>query len=36
MVVQGALRAQALTLYSEDLAHDRRFGTLSVINPFAA
>jgi predicted nucleic acid-binding protein len=36
MVVEAALRAQAQTLYSEDLTHGRRFGTLAVINPFLA
>ncbi len=36
MVVEAALRAQALTLYSEDLGHGRRFGPLAVVDPFAA
>jgi predicted nucleic acid-binding protein len=34
MVVEAALRAQALTLYSEDLSHGQRFGPLAVVNPF--
>jgi predicted nucleic acid-binding protein len=34
MVVEAALRAGAETLYSEDLGHGRRFGSLAVVNPF--
>lgn len=34
MVVQAALKAQAHTLYSEDLGHGQRFGALAVVNPF--
>jgi predicted nucleic acid-binding protein len=34
MVVQAALRAGTHTLYSEDLGHGQRFGTLAVVNPF--
>lgn len=36
MVVEAALRAQAQTLYSEDLAPGQRFGSLTVVNPFLA
>lgn len=34
MVVEAALRSGATTLYSEDLQHGRRFGELTLINPF--
>lgn len=34
MVVEAALRAQAHTLYSEDMQHGQRFDTLTVVNPF--
>jgi predicted nucleic acid-binding protein len=34
MVIEAALRADAQTLYSEDLTHGQRFGALSVVNPF--
>ena len=34
MVVEAALRAKAQTLYSEDLTHGQRFGSLTVVNPF--
>ena len=34
MVVQAALRAEVQTLYSEDLSHGQRFGSLVVVNPF--
>lgn len=36
MVVEAAQRANAKTLYSEDLSHGQRFGTLTVVNPFLA
>lgn len=36
MVVEAALRAQAHTLYSEDMQHGQRFDTLTVVNPFLA
>lgn len=36
MVVTAALRAQAATLYTEDLNPGRRYGALQVVNPFAA
>ncbi len=34
MVVTAALRADAQTLYTEDLSHGQRFGKLAVVNPF--
>lgn len=34
MVVEAALRAQAQTLYSEDMQHGRRFDSLTIVNPF--
>jgi predicted nucleic acid-binding protein len=34
MVLEAALRSGAETLYTEDLQHGQRFGTLTVINPF--
>ena len=34
MVVEAALRAEAQTLYSEDMQHGQRFGSLTVVNPF--
>jgi predicted nucleic acid-binding protein len=34
MVVAAAQRAQADTLYTEDLTHGQRFGKLTVENPF--
>ena len=34
MVIEAALRAEARTLYSEDLSHGQRFGALTVVNPF--
>lgn len=36
MVVEAALRAEAQTLYSEDLSHGQRFGSMTVVNPFLA
>ncbi len=36
MVVEAALRADAQTLYSEDMQHGQRFGTLTIVNPFLA
>jgi predicted nucleic acid-binding protein len=35
LVIEAALRSGATTLLSEDLQHGRRFGTLTVRNPFA-
>lgn len=34
MVVEAALRADAKTLYSEDMQHGQRYGSLTVVNPF--
>ena len=34
MVVEAALRAEAQTLYSEDMQHGQRYGSLTVVNPF--
>ncbi|MCC5807490.1 MAG: PIN domain-containing protein [Opitutales bacterium] len=34
LIVAAALQSGAKTLYSEDLQHDRRFGTLRIVNPF--
>ena len=36
MMVEAALRAEARTLYTEDLTHGQRFATLTVVNPFSA
>lgn len=34
MVIEAALRADAQTLYTEDLSHGQRFGKLAIQNPF--
>jgi predicted nucleic acid-binding protein len=34
MVVEAALRAEAKTLYSEDMQHGQQYGSLTVVNPF--
>jgi predicted nucleic acid-binding protein len=34
LIVEAALRARATTLYTEDMNHGTRFGTLELINPF--
>jgi predicted nucleic acid-binding protein len=34
MVVEAANRSGADTLFSEDLSHGQRYGTVTVINPF--
>ena len=34
MVIEAALRADAQTLYTEDLSHGQLFGKLAVVNPF--
>jgi predicted nucleic acid-binding protein len=34
MVVEAAVRAGAEILYTEDMQHGRRFGPLTLINPF--
>ena len=36
MVIEAALRADAQTLYTEDLSHGQRFDKLAVVNPFMA
>ncbi len=36
MIVQAANRAGLPLLYSEDLNHDQRYGTVRVENPFLA
>lgn len=35
MVVEAALKSGATTLYSEDMQHGQRMGSLTIINPFA-
>ncbi len=35
LIVQAALDAGCTTLYSEDLQHGMRFGSLTIINPFS-
>lgn len=34
LIVEAALRARATILYTEDMHHGTRFGTLDLINPF--
>lgn len=34
LIVAAAIESGATTLYSEDLRHDRRIGTLTILNPF--
>ncbi len=34
MIVEAALRARVTTLFTEDLTHGQRFGTLGVVDPF--
>ncbi len=34
LMVQAALRAQAQTLYSEDMQHGQQFDSLTIVNPF--
>ena len=36
MVIEAARRAEADTLYSEDLSNGQRFGRLTAVNPFLA
>jgi predicted nucleic acid-binding protein len=36
LIVAAARDAGCATLYSEDLQHGRRFGDLTVVNPFLA
>ncbi len=35
MVVEAALLAEATTLFSEDMQHGQRYGSLTVVNPFS-
>ena len=35
LIVEAAIRSRCDVLYSEDLAHGRRFGALTVCNPLA-
>ena len=35
LIVEAAIRSRCDVLYSEDLAHGRRFGDLTVCNPLA-
>lgn len=35
LIVAAALESGASILYSEDLQHGRRFGNLTILNPFA-
>ncbi len=34
LIVAAALEARCDTLFSEDMQHGRKFGTLSIVNPF--
>jgi predicted nucleic acid-binding protein len=34
MVIEAAQRADAQTLYTEDLNHGQRYGRLAIVNPF--
>jgi predicted nucleic acid-binding protein len=34
LIVTAALEAGCDTLFSEDMQHDRKFGSLTVVNPF--
>lgn len=36
MVIEAAQRSGAVTLYTEDLQHGRRFGDLTLVDPFRA
>ncbi len=36
VILEAALRANAEVLYSEDGQHGRRFGALTVVNPFVS
>jgi len=36
LIVEAAMRSHCDLLYSEDLSHDRRFGGLTVQNPFVS
>lgn len=34
MIIEAAIRAGAMTLYSEDMQHGQRFDSLTIVNPF--
>lgn len=34
LIVAGALQARCSVLYTEDLQHGRKFGSLKIVNPF--
>jgi predicted nucleic acid-binding protein len=34
MIITAAIEARCDTLYSGDLQHGRRFGALTIVNPF--
>lgn len=34
LIVQAATQAQCRRLYSEDMQHERRIGSLTILNPF--
>jgi predicted nucleic acid-binding protein len=36
LIIQAAIQAGCKTLYSEDLQHGQKFGSLRVVNPFLA
>lgn len=36
LIVEAAIRSGCARLYTEDLGHDRRFGALTVENPFVS
>jgi len=36
MVIEAALRGGAQTLLTEDMSNGQRFGSLTVVNPFAS
>jgi predicted nucleic acid-binding protein len=35
LIVESAIAAQCTRLYTEDLQHGRKFGGVTVVNPFA-
>ncbi len=34
LIIAAAIEGRCDTLYSEDLQHGRRFGALTIVNPF--
>lgn len=36
LIVEAAIRSGATTLYTEDMQHGMRYGSLQLINPFAS